>query len=184
MNVKNKQKTRNIVSFDIDGVLNNYPHCWVKYLNKITGKDFNSKAEAKAALSIDDYDTIKNEYRLSGEVSEFTRVNLEMVELIREYHQRGYRIIISTSRPILSAQYPDLFHLTSSWLHYIGLPDFELLYKSVGLPDHIDIMSQILFHVDDETKFIEEFNNFNIKTFHYSFSNCDKIPFELKHHLD
>ena len=38
---------KKIISFDIDGVLNDYPKCWVKYINVKMRTNFSSKTQAK-----------------------------------------------------------------------------------------------------------------------------------------
>jgi len=57
--VKNKQtgiiNHKKICIVDLDGILNYYPCCWVKFINIKTGLNFRDKEEAKKKLSFSKY---------------------------------------------------------------------------------------------------------------------------------
>ena len=159
------------VSFDIDGVLNNYPECWLSYLNKQANSDFSSIVHAKNLLNSNFYENIKEKYRLMGENSEFTIVNHKMIEVVNSFYNAGFQVIISTSRPIDSPNFPHLFNLTSKWLLDQGLNFSQLIYKNEDLTNHREIISKIKFHVDDEIKYIKAFRNLGVSAYLFSFLN-------------
>jgi 5'(3')-deoxyribonucleotidase len=171
---------RKIVSFDIDGVLNNYPKCWLDYLNLKSKSNFNTLDEAKFRLDENIYNSIKEDYRINGENSHFTIPNRKMIEVVNQFFDSEYTVIISTSRPINSTRYPDLYNSTFKWLTDEGVKFSKLLYKDLSLSNHIKILDKIIFHIDDEIKYIELFNNFKIKSYLYSYEekNTNKITIE------
>ncbi|WP_353077510.1 hypothetical protein [Flavobacterium sp.] len=158
-----------IVSFDIDGVLNNYPECWLLYLNNRLNFDFRSIEDAKNVLKKDLYDSIKKEYRLMGENSEFTLANHDMIKVVNSFYDAGFHVIISTSRPISSPIYPMLFNLTSQWLIDCGVQFSQLVHKDDTLTNHRHLFSKILFHIDDEMKYIKAFRDFGVSAYLFNF---------------
>jgi hypothetical protein len=170
---------KRIVSFDIDGVLNNYPDCWLKYLNEKTQLSFESIFIAKEKIEVEKYKSIKDEYRLMGENSTYTISNNEMVQVINKFHDAGFYVIISTSRPLISLKYPNLYNHTYSWLLNEGVKFSELIYKDESLSYHTHLLDRILFHIDDEKKYIDAFKKFDIKSFLYSFVNKQSSEISL-----
>lgn len=162
-------QNKKIVSFDIDGVLNNYPKCWVDYINFRLGTNFKKIDEAKFAIDNIIYDSIKEDYRLLGENTSFTIVNKDLINIINQFNKDNYFVIISTSRPINSSKYPDLYRMTFNWLEEIGVKFSQLIYKDENLTNHTHLLNDILFHIDDEIKYIELFKKFKIQSFLYSF---------------
>ncbi|MCE4217581.1 hypothetical protein GD586_08975 [Pseudarcicella sp. GAP-15] len=160
---------KRIVSFDIDGVLNNYPDCWLKYLNSRTHSSFKSIFIAKEKMDEELYISIKDEYRLMGEKSIFTISNKEMIQVINKFFDAGFYVIISTSRPLKSVKYPNLYDLTFDWLLNEGVKFSELIYKDDSLTNHRHLLDEILFHIDDESKYIDAFKKFDIQSYLYSF---------------
>lgn len=164
---------KQIVSFDIDGVLNNYPDCWLMYLNQRTQSNFESIFIAKENVEVEIYKSIKDEYRLMGEKSIYTISNKEMITVINMFYDAGFHVIISTSRPLMSIKYPNLYKHTYNWLSNEGVKFSELIYKDDSLSNHSHLLDRILFHVDDENKYIEIFKKFDIKSYLYSFVDKD-----------
>jgi hypothetical protein len=160
---------KKIVSFDIDGVLNNYPVCWLLYLNQQCNIEFSNIDDAKNVLNNDLYESIKKKYRLMGENSEFTLVNHDMIQVVNSFYNAGFQVIISTSRPINSPNFPQLFGLTHQWLVDQGLNFSELIYKDEVLTNHRQLISKIKFHVDDEIKYVRVFRSFGVSAYLFSF---------------
>lgn len=143
-----------IVSLDIDGVLVDYPNCWLEFIKQETGKSFINIAEAKSELG-SDYRIIKAKYRESS----FKR-NLELKKdasiFIEQLKTRDYKIKLSTSRPLDSPEYPKLRELTEDWCYrYVSLAA-NVEYKDKGLAN-IKNLDQITFHVEDEWQHAKEF---------------------------
>lgn len=168
---------KNIVSIDIDGVLNNYPDCWLLYLNDQQNRNFESISHAKSILDKSEYDIIKNRYRLNGEISKYTKPNKEMIEVVNTYYNSGFEVIISTSRPINSPNYPLLFEQTEKWLSDQNIKFSQLIFKDEKLSNHTDLINHILFHIDDEFKYIKSFKNFNVTA--YLFKSFNQYSSEI-----
>lgn len=107
------KKAEKICAFDIDGVLNNYPVCWVNWVNKKLDAGYADINDLKEHLSYDQYRKLKREYRESG-----VKENLVPAEGARRItnalRRRGYKIIVVTARP--AQEIPSLFGQTIRWL--------------------------------------------------------------------
>ena len=148
-----------VITLDIDGVLNNYPFCWLDYIELQQNKKFNSLTEAKEGLGQEVYSQIKESYRTSGYKGTLP-VNPIAADFTKLLKQKGYKIIVSTSRPF--HLYPNLEKLTFDWLKYSQIT-FDCLEKKseqllIKYPD-------ILFHVDDELDHTIFFLEKNINVF-------------------
>lgn len=89
-------KERKIVTCDIDGVLTDYPACWLAYLAEQCGIHYSTTLEAKKhekrySVFKDKYR--ESEYKASLPINERNRDAL--IQLSKEYE-----IIFTTSRPI------------------------------------------------------------------------------------
>ena len=104
---------KKICVFDIDGVLNNYPVCWIEFINLKLNKNFNCLNEVKENLSFKKYKELKEDYRLSGYKLNI-KVNEKACNKIKQLKKDGYIVIIISSRPII--KYPSLYNLTQEWL--------------------------------------------------------------------
>jgi hypothetical protein len=133
-----------VVTIDIDGILNNYPDCWLDYIAQETGQRFSSMKEAKSVLPEDEYKKIKSRYRTSG-YKRTLPVNPGAVEVTRKLREKGFRIIVATSRPF--ADYPGLQELTRGWLEDNNISFDDLEKKG---PAILDKYPQLEFHIDDE----------------------------------
>jgi hypothetical protein len=132
------------VTLDIDGVLNNYPFCWLEYIRLQRNEKFDTIDEAKKKLGQETYSQIKENYRTSGYKSTLP-VNPFAAEFTKSLKQKGYEIIVSTSRPF--HLYPGLEKLTLDWLKANQITFDRLEKKSERL---LTDYSNIQFHVDDE----------------------------------
>jgi hypothetical protein len=81
--------------------------------------------------------------------------------------EQGWIIILITSRPI--DRYPNIFTDTLTWLTEAGLPFDHLWWtdkKDERLEDaHVQMRSQIVFAVDDNRKFVNQFAEKGVKTY-------------------
>lgn len=171
---------KKIVSFDIDGVLNNYPECWLSFLNQKLNITFRSIEEAKKILCSEQYDSIKKIYRLMGENSEFTVANSDMIKVVNSFYNAGFHVIISTSRPINSLNFPLLLNLTIQWLIEQGVQFSQVVYKDDTLSNHRHLLSNIQFHIDDEIKYIRVFRNFGVTAYLFNFSHDEYSEISCK----
>ena len=155
---------KRLLSCDIDGILNDYPECWLDYLGERCGRRYGSVHEAKNCELL--YKEYKSDYRKS-EFKANLPVRTEGVELLKELNRRGYSIVIATSRPLNNPQYPGLYDLTRNWLFKNDIPFDTLLFKdsSVGF---IDLYPDIELHIEDELKYAQVVAQRGIPVFLYS----------------
>jgi hypothetical protein len=132
------------ISIDIDGILNNYPICWLNFIEQQTGKVFSTTNEAKLILGDDRYKDIKYKYRTGG-----CKATLPVYDYAAAATQlildKGYSIVITTSRPFET--YSGLEELTRNWLINNHIKFNYLHKKRADLFNHIN---NITAHIDDE----------------------------------
>ena len=150
-----KEKT---CTFDIDGIISDYPNCWLKYINIKASTSFTSKDVAKKTIGIDKYNYYKDLYRKSSYKANLP-INNGAIETIQQVWEKGYNIVIATSRPF--ERYPNLYKTTYNWLIRAGLSRFDLKSKK----SVIEELSNIEFHVDDELEHCKPFLQANIRCF-------------------
>jgi len=129
-------------SFDIDGVLNDYPKVWLDFIFQETNRRFDKKDEARACLG-EDYWIIKEKYRLS-DFKYQVPVNPDAQYLISALKNRGDRIIIATTRPF--NRYPFMKNRTRAWLK-----TNRILFDSLISKKDLDKVNFDI-HIDDELK--------------------------------
>ena len=139
MNQKKK-----IITCDIDGILTDYPSCWLKYLEKKCGNSYCTIEKAKHSEK--NYGLYKDQYRKSQYKANLP-VNSHNKNVLNRLAEK-YDIIFATSRPINDLRYPDLYKNTYRWLCNNGLNFKELRYKD----EHIDFINdiEVAFHIEDE----------------------------------
>ncbi len=146
-----------IASFDIDGVLNNYPFTFLDFLKRESGLIFESKNEALDSLGKNGYDFHKDAYRKS-DFKYQVAVDQNICNLINLFKSRRFELYVSTSRPF--HLYPNMYENTINWLKMSEVPFDKLIKKS-------DLISEnFLIHFDDELDHIYElFNNVENRIF-------------------
>ena len=156
-------------SCDIDGILNDYPLCWLRYLAEKCGTLYETVSLAKQYEK--EYRQYKDDYRNSLYKASLPvwRKNRDVINLISS---RGFNPIIVTSRPILDNKYPDLYSRTLQWLknNNICFSDFD--YKD---PDacFIDKYPQIRFHIDDDPLYAKKLSQKGVKVYLLRNENWD-----------
>lgn len=139
---------KKIITCDIDGVLTDYPFCWLKYLQEKCGVLYQTTEEAKKHEQ--KYTIYKKMYRQSNykaclPINECNKNALNQLAL-------QYDIIFTTSRPINDDEYPMLRTNTYNWLLNNGLKFKELRFKDKN-GDFLDDLD-IEFHIDDEITYV------------------------------
>ena len=138
---------KKIVTCDIDGVLTDYPMCWLKFLQKKCGTLYNSTDEAKEKEP--NYSHYKDLYRESN-----YKATLPIIESNKQALNKlveKYDIIFVTSRPLNNEKYPLLKENTCNWLRDNGLKFKDLIFKD----ESAKFLEQLnfAFHIDDEEKY-------------------------------
>lgn len=150
------------ISCDIDGILTDYPNCWLDYLASCCGKRYDTIEEAKKYEK--DYKFFKHNYRISGHKGLLT-VNHNIVDVLSILkYEKKYNIIIATSRPIYDENYPDLFRLTKMWLEKNNVPFDFLEYKDLSAC-FVDKYDKVCFHIEDEKKYAIPIAQKGVKVF-------------------
>lgn len=138
-----------LCAIDIDGVLNDYPDCWVNYLNEALGTEYADLNEAKANVPFAIYNYAKEKYRSSG-IKEMLPVKPDAKQLMRVLKSYGYIIVIMTSRPIYQNQ--NVFEQTVRWLKKNGLPYDDLFFTDKKNMTIAKYFPNIEFVIEDNRK--------------------------------
>jgi hypothetical protein len=132
-----------IISSDIDGVMNNYPICFLEYLEKYHNLVFETKEIAKSTLKLTQYKLLKSDYRNSEFKYKISYCN-DIINLYKKFNKYGIPIIFSTSRPF--KKYPNMYDKTYKWLSLSGI-HFNGLFPKTIKTFH---QHKITHHIDDE----------------------------------
>ena len=136
----------NKFSCDIDGILNDYPQCWLIYLAERCGTLYETVKLAKEGEP--DYRKYKDEYRNSSYKANLPihRANRDIINTIIS---TGLEPVMVTSRPIHDAKYPCLYDNTYNWLKKNGVKFEQFDYKDPAAA-FLDKYGEIKFHIDDD----------------------------------
>lgn len=139
---------KKIVTCDIDGVLTDYPKCWLDFLQEKTGILYDSTIEAKEKEP--NYSQYKDLYRESNYKA--TLPILESNKHALNQLAETYDILVVTSRPINDEKYPHLKENTYNWLKSNGLKFKDLRFKD----EDANFLENLnfAFHIDDEIKYV------------------------------
>jgi hypothetical protein len=152
------------ISCDIDGILNNYPYCWLEYLSEQCGVLYTSIEDAKKAEPF--YKMIKDRYRCSSYKANLP-VNIIAVKLLQQIKKQNYSLIMATSRPIDNLLYPKLKEMTEQWLKKNEVLYDEIVFKDEKV-DYIDLYENIEFHIEDDMEYAKIVAKKGVKTFLYT----------------
>ena len=160
---------KNLVAFDIDGVLADYPLWFQKFIQKKTGiwldvKSYDLYGEYGAVLGQERIRELKHEYRETGE-----KRNIPLCDgakkTLDHVHAKGLRVVFLTSRPY--KQYARIFADTMEWLEKNGLKkdgdaiifDEDKNYRAIrDFPN-------MKFMVEDNGKFAMNIANLGYKVY-------------------
>jgi hypothetical protein len=157
-------KTKTI-SCDIDGILTDYPQCWLDFLELQSGVKYPSLEEAKRKEP--NYKAIKDLYR-SSRFKANLPVKQEGLEFLNKIRELGFMIIIATSRPLHEPKYPELQRLTAQWLTANNIPFDDLVFKNKEV-DFVDRYNPpISYHIEDDLKYAYAMEKKGITTFVYN----------------
>lgn len=138
---------KRIITCDIDGVLTDYPACWLKFLQDECGTLYSSTDEAKE--NEPKYSYYKDLYRESDYKA--TLPIIEHNKLALNKLSEKFDIVFATSRPINDEKYPSLKANTYNWLKNTGIEFKDLVFKDENAKylENLDVV----FHIDDELKY-------------------------------
>lgn len=180
-------KNTEVIVFDIDGVINNYPYCFVSWVNEKYNKQYKTFNELK---NDNLYLYYKEQYRLSGDKA-YQPVNNDTVETINKLNENGEKIVLYTVRPV--RKYKRIYYDTITWLKNNNVKYDAIFWSDYSKEDFKNLGLKIKFFVDDNldnvilfskegyTTFLlnNEFNQTNDK---YKFIRVSKVSdiLELK----
>jgi hypothetical protein len=161
------------ISFDIDGIMNDYPRCWISYLNGRIEENVSleiSIEEVKSIVGLELYKKVKDDYRNSDYKANL-EFNADAKLLADDFIKEGYKIIISTSRPFNDSRYKKLKTNTINWLKKNSF-HFDLFVDKNYELEYLGLYDKIVLHIDDECKYAEQFVSKDIQTFIVGDSIC------------
>lgn len=146
-----------VVIFDIDGVINNFPDCFLDWVYERTNVRFASVESMKQKLDLKTYQELKIEYRLSGEKRNQPIIQ-ETLNLMNILKERRETIILFTNRPV--TKYKVIYTDTLVWLNKNNVP-FEAIYWSdfQRKEDIYKLRFKIKFIVEDNLDNSKNFNH-------------------------
>ena len=135
-----KDKQEKVCFFDLDGILNYYPQTWIDFVNQNREEPiFDDLFVMKNTIPFQEYKDLKESYRTSGH-KETLSVRENASYVITELKERGYKVVIISSRP--AHKYPQLIGQTVHWLDR-HVPNYdEVLFEEKKF---IPVLSKYLF---------------------------------------
>lgn len=155
----NKSK---ICGIDIDGVLADYPKCWVDFVNAELAESFENLDVIKDSLSYNVYRALKDKYRSSG-YKRYLPVVDGASEFTQELKKKDYEIVVLTKRPF--ARYPSLQKMTIDWLK-----NNDIAFDSIidSRQKHLSILQRypkLKFMVEDNLHIANQVAQWNYKVY-------------------
>lgn len=162
-----------VALIDIDNVLADYSWEMVEFLKRkgVVSADRGEKILAECdivtaeslRLDPDRWSALKHEFRVDG-----WKRRLRVVPMASEFlswcKTQGLTIVLLTARPI--GEYPNIYNDTLSWLRLHNMT-FDYIWwadqKTERIP--IELIPQIAFAVDDDTRHVTNYVNAGIRTY-------------------
>lgn len=150
-----------IVIVDIDGVLSDYPHNFLKFVEEESGKsllnqpieNINLYSQFSNIIEVEVLQDYKHRYRAEG-LSRKELVNEGAQEFLHKLKSKGYYIVVLTSRPF--NKYKNLYVDTYMWLKENGLTFDMLLYDDKKRSKILELSKRghVKFIVDDDPRIV------------------------------
>ena len=160
------KNTKCLFVFDIDGVINNYPYCFIDWVNSKFQKNFKTFKELQS-IQIDEYNNYKELYRKSG-VKQFQPINKDTVDTINKLYYAGEKIVLYTVRPV--SKYKRIYYDTITWLKINKINYHAIFWSDYSKEDFRNLGLKIKFFVDDNIDNAILFSQEGFKTF---LLNCE-----------
>jgi uncharacterized HAD superfamily protein len=145
-------ESNKIVGVDIDGVLADYPDCFINYVNDKVGTNFKAEDldqynlyEAITDIPTEVMKELKHDFRKSGQLKK-VGVLPGAKEFLQSLRNKSYKIVLLSARPY--KEYRRIFADTKEWLDKNGL-----------------IYDAILWDEDKLNRLIREFGENNVSFF-------------------
>lgn len=151
-----------IIIFDIDGVINNYPDCYLDWVAEKTGIRYDGMDDIKSKLTISEYETIKEEYRVSGG-NRNQPFNSQTIDTMQKLVEMGETIVLYTARPV--SRYKRIYSDTLHWLKKNKVPFEAIFWSDLKKEDIYKLGLKIKFIVEDDMENAKFFNHEGYKVF-------------------
>lgn len=155
-------RNKEIIIFDIDGVINNYPDCYLDWVESQTGIRYNGMDDIKLKLDIETYEKIKEEYRTSG-AKRTQYVVEDAVSTMQKLKELDETIILYTTRPV--GQYKRIYSDTLYWLKKNKIPFDAIFWSDLKKEDIYKLDLNIKFIVEDDVDNTRFFNHEGYKVY-------------------
>lgn len=140
-------RNKEVVVFDIDGVINYYPDCYLNWVAVTHGQTFVSMEEMKEELNIETYEKYKEEYRLSG-VKVDQQINHNTVDTMLKLKALRENIVLYTTRPV--SKYKRIYSDTLKWLNKNRVPFDAIYWSDYQKEDVYKLGFKIKYIVEDD----------------------------------
>ena len=151
-----------ICAIDLDGVIVDYPKCFVDFVNDNTKYSFKNYREMKATLSAIEYLDVKNNYRESG-AKKTLPIRKGAKGMIKYLKNKGYTIIILSKRPY--KKYYRIFADTKHNLDSNNIAFDALLFDSQKHKRILTEIPQLDFIIEDDRIIANEISATGYKCF-------------------
>lgn len=157
---------RPIALIDLDGVLNDYPEPFLEFVERQTGRRFESMEDLETQ-NLELKLRLKHIYRQSG-IKRLLPAREDSVYACRLLVSAGYDLLIMSQRPY--REYPRIYADTVYWLRSQGITYRRLFFvenkqsKLLFSP----LKEAIRFAVDDDPDVVDRLRDLGIKTYHIS----------------
>lgn len=159
---KIKKHDKKVCGIDLDGVIVEYPLCFINFINKRTHKKFEDLYQVKKAFSNSKYLYFKDEYRKSGAKQNASVYNDSKV-LIDSIKKMGYSVIILTKRPY--HKYFRIFADTKICLDRNKIKYDAIIFSEEKHKKIVKEFPKLKFMVEDNRNIANEVGNWGYKCF-------------------
>ena len=145
----NDLRKHDILFFDIDGVLNNYPNYYLEWVYNKTGIKYKDMDDIKNKLDIKQYENIKEKYRLSG-AKRKEPINKDAVYVLKKLHDKNEKIVLYTARPV--SRYKRIYSDTLAWLIKNKVVFDAIYWTDFNKEDFYKLNFNIKYIVEDDIR--------------------------------
>ena len=168
-----------IVVLDIDGVLSNYPECFVDFANISLNASFKDLFELKKEVDNKKVEELKHDYRSCG-IKASIPAKKGAAEFTRKLKDAGYTIILASARPYKT--YNRIFSDTLVWLK-----NNNIAYDSIVWSEnkHIEVIRnfpKMQFMLEDNAQYANETGSYHYKVYllNTNYNKYDKLNENVK----
>lgn len=135
-----------VIIVDIDGILVDYPTCFLDWVKVNTGKAFGTIQDMKNETGLESYEIIKEQYRQSG-IKRMLQPKQVFCNICNMLYEAGIVVFIVTKREKREPIIKDTIHWLDNNLHYDAVffvKDKIEFMKSIGGCNIIGILDDNL----------------------------------------